>query len=427
MKSASFSPLAVTLLLASAVALFSLSILLHAYDNDPTSTGGRPRPSSYSLSAIGHAGFYDVLRRLGYPVSRSTGNTLAMVGQRGTLIVAEPDLSRFSGVDAMTLMTAPRVLLVLPKWRGTQDPGRPAWISKADLADISRAEWTLDLVTMEGNVVRAPWPAEWTTNRLDHTPARPAGSDTVQLIRSREIWPIISADDGILLGAVEDEDNVIWVLSDPDILSNHGMGAGDNAALCADMVRGLHFPAKDSPGGPIVFDETLHGYLQAQGSPVKLLFRFPFVVVTVLAAMAAGLLALAATGRFGAPLPPAPALDFGKRKLMDNSARLLDYAGHHGVTLTRYIRLTVRSTALALHAPHGLDEGAVMAWLDRVGKARGVTASCADIVRAASDLNPGDTRNLARLMECARNIYRWKGEIIHASRARGQHRQQHQG
>ncbi len=418
---ASFSRPALVLLLASAVALFALSVLLHAADDDPVSSGRKYRANTFSISAVGHAGLYDVLRRLDRPVSRSVGNTLAMVGSNGTLIVAEPELARISSDDGLKLLGAPRLLLVLPKWYGVQDAGRPAWVSSVDPVPLTTARQTLALVAGRSDVLRTAWPKDWKTNQLDLIPSD-AGSGIVQLIRSREMRPIVGTDEGMLIGEMIEEGRKIWVLADPDILSNYGISSGDNAAFSVAMIDVLRLWRNTDDGAPVVFDETVHGYQEAQGSPIKLLFRFPFSIVTILTIITAVLLVLAGANRFGAARTPAPALDFGKKSLIDNSARLLDYGGHHAVVLKRYVRMTVRSVAHTLHAPPNLDEAALAAWLDRIGKARGIDASCAAILHTVAGLDTTDSKNLTRLFESARDIHRWKGEILNGSATRRRYR-----
>ena len=420
MKRTSFSPAAIVLLLAGSVALFAMSVLLHAYDTDPVATGEKSRPGSYSISAIGYAGFYDMLRRLDWPVGRSVGNTLSLVGSNGTLIVAEPNLAHVSSADGVKLMSAPRLLLVLPKWRGTQDAGRPSWISKADPVALNAARATLNLIAGNSDVLRAEWPGQWLENELPFTPT---GTGVVQLIRSRELRPVIGTSEGMLVGELVERGKVVWVLADPDVMANHGIGKGDNALFMTALLDTLRRQNNIDPGAPVIFDETVHGFIEAEGSPIKLMFRFPFVVVTALAVIAAGLLALAATSRFGAPRTPTPELDFGKRNLIGNGARLLDYAGHHALVLRRYVRMTVRSVAQSLHAPPGMDEAELAAWLDRIGKARGVSHSCAAILHYVTTLDTGDAKNLTRLFESARDIHLWKGEILNGPVSRRRHRQ----
>ncbi len=422
MKGASFSRSAIALLVSCAVALFALSVLLHAYDNTPTATGGKYKPNTYSPSAIGHAGLYDLLRRLARPVSRSAGNTLAAVGARGTLIVAEPDLGMIYSADTMKLLTAPRLLVVLPKWRGLRDPAHPNWINEAQPLPLNDVQAAVSLVTSSATVFRKEWPKDWNANELG---IEPTGSGTIQLMRSTQMRPIIGDGDGMLVGELitpNRRDRKVWVVTDPDILSNAGLGQGRNAELMVAIIDTLRSANNNDKSAHIVFDETIHGFRAAEGSPIKLMFRFPFVIITLLSCATAAVLAYAATGRFGAPRIPPRDLDFGKRGLISNGARLLDYAGHQARGLKRYVRMTIRSVAHTLHAPPNLDEVALVAWLDGIGNARGVSTSCAAILHATDDFDAGKPQNLTRLFETAQNIHRWKREILNGTSARRRHR-----
>jgi hypothetical protein len=231
--------------------------------------------------------------------------------------------------------------------------------------------------------------------------------------------PLVGGKDGILLGEIEDEGRKIWVLSDPDVLSNHGIVRGDNAAFMLAVVDELR-SWNDAPlDAPIIFDQSIHGFREQRGSLLTLLFSFPFVIVTALTCVAAALLLMSGTGRFGAPIVPKPALDFGKANLIANSARLLDYAGHHAEALERYIRMTLRSTARALRAPgfseskHG--DSALSEWLDRVGRSRGVNASFAEIMHVLHGADASEN-NLPLLFKNAKKIFDWKQAILNRNR-----------
>lgn len=419
-----FSRSALVLLLTCATGLFALSVLLPAYSDAPAGgSTNSARAGTYSNSAIGHAGVYDMLRRLGYPVSRGLDRPLSMVGASGTLVVIEPDVWRLDGEDGLRLLAAPSLLLVLPKWRGVEDKQHAGWLASVKAVPLNNARETLALVVGRGDVLRAPWPAVWTDNALG---VAPTGSGVVQLMRSPLMKPVVGTADGMLVGelaASEAGGKIVWVLADPDVLSNHGIGKGDNVAFTLALLRVLRGAYRESSGAPVVFDETVHGFRAAQKNLMSLLFRFPFVVVTALLCASAALLILAGTGRFGAPKPPRPVLDFGKARLIANGAHLLDYAGHHDEVLRRYVRMSIRSAAHSLHAPEGLSSAALAAWLDRVGEARGVHASCSDIMRQMDNLKPGDARSMPRLLACAGAIHRWKGEIVYGvspvSRRRG--------
>lgn len=416
MKNVPFSRSAVIILAAAATGLFALSVLMHAYGSNTVSSGSKAKPGAYSVSAIGHAGFYEVLRRLKVPAKRSIGNTLNTVGSQGTLILAEPDMQRIKSEDSLKFLKVPRLLLVLPKWYGQADEMKPAWISQALPMPRSTTLATLALVDKSnGQVLLKPWPAKWAVNEIGYNPS---GSGSAQLMTSKGMRPVVGTEEGMLVGEISDGDRRVWVLSDPDIMSNHGLKNGDNAIFMVTLVEKLRRLNNSDSQAPLVFDETVHGFHQAENSPLKMFFKFPFVVLTLLAGAAAILLILAGGGRFGAPQKPRPNLDFGKAHLIGNSARLLDYAGHQAEVLIRYVRLNVRAAAKALHAPAGLSEQAAADWLDRVGRARGLKVSSSEILRSLAAIDPSDRKNLPRLFECARAIHRWKGEMYGSSTRR---------
>lgn len=416
-----FTRSSLLLLIACAAGLFALTVLLHAWGGDRVSAGNkRHLPGTYSVSAIGYGGGYDVMRRLDRPVVRGVRNTLATVGARGTLVVAEPDLRLVTKAESVKLMSAPRLLLVLPKWLGQPDEDRPAWIAGAEPVSLLDALGTLHLVaTSRTDLYRTDWPRHWSINRIG---IAPEGSGVVQLMRSDEMEPIVGDEDAMLVGEIVDGEQRVWVLSDPDVLANHGIVKGKNAAFMVALVDMLRLSGDGDPTAPIVFDETVHGFHAAAPSLLALLFRFPFVVVTLLLCVAAALLLAAGVGRFGAPLAPKPALDFGKESLTNNAAHLLDYAGYHAAVLKRYVRMTIRSAAHLMHLPQSLDEFAMAERLDRIGKSRGVKSSSAAILRESSGIDAKKKKELARLLECAWEIHEWKGELSNGSSTYRRHR-----
>ena len=418
MRESPFSRRSVILLIACAAALVAASVLLRAYGGSAISGGKKFAPGAHSVSAIGHAGFYDLLRRLDLPVSRIAGNALATVGANGTLIVAEPDVSYNTNTLEPKLMQAPRLLLVLPKWRGTQDMMRPSWVSEVTPVPLDTARQVLSIVAgvrstvsrreLSDNEVKA-----WRINTIGIEPTLP---DIVQLIRADRMTPLVGDNNGMLLGEIVNARRKIWILSDPDVLSNHGIGSGDNAIFMFAVIDALRSWNNSDSDAPIVYDEEVHGFRAPQGSLLELLFSFPFIIVIALVCITAALIAASGAGRFGAPIIPRPVLDFGKANLISNSARLLDYAGHHPEALKRYIRMTMNSTANALRAPRPDDSTrgneSTTAWLDRVGKSRGVSSSCTDILRVLRIANTDADSSLSLLLEGAKKIYNWKKEIL---------------
>lgn len=417
MKSGIFSPKTVALLIAVGAVMFSLSLILGSVGPKPVLYERRVQASSYSISALGHAAFYETMRDLKRPVERSTGNALARTGASGTLVLVEPNMRYLDAESAQSLFYAPKILLVLPKWQGTQDKDNSEWTGYAKPVNLNVSRNTLGLASMRSDVLRTEWPGQWAINAIGYNPTDGGASGVIQLIRSNEIKPIVACEEGILLGELKKDDSIIWILSDPDIMANHAITKGHNAAFMVSLADALHSRTATGKSSSIVFEESVHGYYtENKESIISLALSFPFSIVIILAAATAVMLIFAGAARFGPARTPARPIGFGKAQLIDNSAQLLDYAGHHGMVLKKYIRMTVRSAAQSLHAPPGMSEAATAEWLDRIGKARGLKLSCVKILqRADKSNNFNEPQTLSALFGSARDIHRWKGEILNES------------
>jgi Domain of unknown function (DUF4350) len=420
-----FSPRLLIGWLAGAVVIFAVSLYLMGGGEvgAPESVG----PSTFSRSAIGHAGIAEVLQRLGVPVVKSRYDSLGKLARGNLLVIAEPRASRQSEESIRTLLKADTILLVLPKWSGRASDQWPGWLREAGELFIGDAQWALRLVAPRAEVARESGQVTWSTNALGLAPSLAA---PIQLIRGGGLRPLIASDRGMLLGEISERNRRVWVLADPDVISNHGLARPGNAALAVAIINRLReAPAASAGeksggagkgGGKVVFDETVHGYSAKPLSPFFLLFSFPFVVATAQGLIAVALLMWATIARFGAPQSAPPPLSAGRSGLLQNMAKLIEFTGHQPVMVARYVRETVRDVAHQLHAPRGLGGETLTAWLQRVGGARGVDVDCGALIERADQLAPvqaGDGRRTSRrdaaaLVLLARDTHRWKGEIL---------------
>ncbi|HYA80264.1 MAG TPA: hypothetical protein VED87_04960, partial [Methylocystis sp.] len=162
-----------------------------------------------------------------------------------------------------------------------------------------------------------------------------------------------------------------------------------------------------------VFNEAIHGETGDPRAPppdlLKLLARFPYPLVALQLLLGLLLLLSATIGRFGAPQPAPKPLSAGKRGLIANTAQLLDYGGHRTSVLRRYVEVTIRDTARRLKAPKQLDETALIQWLQRLGRARGIKSDCGAILADATRSIASDRHTP---QAAARAIYEWKMEIL---------------
>ena len=382
-------------------------------------------PSAFSRSAIGYAGIADVLQKLGIDVVKSRYDSLGKLTPGSVLVIAEPRPGGQAETIIRTLLKADTILLILPKWTGEPSKRKSGWLGEAEPLSHADPAWVLHFVAPRADVTRFD-AASWTTNTLGIPPTLQA---PIQLMQGGGVRPIIGDRDGILLGEVSQGNgqflllsdplkplqrgaaatrkHTVWVLSDPDIMANHGFADGNNAALAVAMIKHLL-----AGSGRVVFDETLHGFVSEPAGPLLLLFRFPFVVATLQGVIAIALLLWATLGRFGAPQPAPPPMSAGRLGLLQNIAKLVEFTGHHEVMIRRYVFETVRDVARQLHAPRGLSTPALVSWLQRVGAARGISTDCGALISETEALADGRRRSPASLVRLARDIHRWREEIV---------------
>ena len=176
------------------------------------------------------------------------------------------------------------------------------------------------------------------------------------------------------------------------------------------------------PRGRVVFDESLHGYTTSRSrsltasanNPLRLLFQFPLVMVTLQVVAALGLVLWATMVRFGKPEPMETLFAQGKGGLIRNAAHLMEFAGGRETLLSDYFRSTVRGVARRLRAPASLGEPALIDWLGRIGRAHGVASDLSAIAQRVDEVVRDHRRGTPTLVAAARDIHRWKQEMLDA-------------
>jgi hypothetical protein len=397
-----FSPKVLLGWTAAVAAAFALSIYLLAFGGGD-SQGNAVGPSAYSRSAIGYAGLAELLRQVGIPVVKARSGDV--VSTRGKLLIlAEPPLLTTPELSRYAFGDADRVLVILPKWRGYRSLSHSGWISQATLLPIAFSDQTIEKAGATGKAARVVRPQHWTTDMLGVTPQL---ERMVQVIQDTKLTPIVGADNQVLVGEQADRNRRIWILSDPDIVSNHGLFIGRNAEFAIRLVNALR-PAR----GEVAFDESVHGYRAPSSNLLTLMLQFPFIIVTIQLLAASALLLWATMPRFGLPLPAPEMLAAGKQSLISNAAVLLRYSRHPEIIIASYLRSTIRSVARELRAPPGLDWPGMVEWLARVGASRGVAVDLRHLVRRAEDLVTSGARNARTPAEIAHDAHCWKREIL---------------
>jgi hypothetical protein len=401
-----FSARVVGLLVGVGLLSFAAAALVGIYADPQTegTTGG----NAYSYSAIGHKAWTEILDDLGVPVVLSRNNSAAKAWEGdGLLVLAQPRSDGDALATLQQMTETDRVLVVLPKWHGRPGLGNRRWVDTLRLQESDDIEQILGTLDEDARLLRSESPQRWQTQDWDLLPTL----DSPQLIVSEQITPIVWSEAGVLLGEFRRDDTTIWVLSDPDVISNSGIDEGDNAAFAVAMVNALL-----RRSGGAVFDETIHGFTLSPDLWQALL-AFPLNLAVLQSLLAVAVLVWAAAGRFGAPLPPRPRLEAGKQVLIANTASLFEYGGDLADILRRYHETSLRDLARHLHIPRDVEGAALVHWLNEVGDARGTFKRYGQVNAEVTAAVDDPAAPVPAVLRAAARLYRWKQEMIHGHRA----------
>ena len=381
------------LIVAIGTLAFIATLVLGAYAPDLRS-GKNGGTHALSNAATGFSGLVGLAEKTGRnPVVVRAESQL----DSEDLAVITPDTARANLAGILSQRGSRVTLIVLPKWETERDPKRPAWVRVGGLLSPYQPE----------GVLAPAWELK-VTRRRTHNEALVNAAETLplnvsfvaprieQTISGAKLEPIITDGEGrILLG--ESSERPLYVLADPDLLNNHGMGDERQARSALALLDYLNSTGANS----ILFDVTANG-LGHSRSPLKLAFDPPFLAVT-LTIFAAMLLAGAqALFRFGAPRRPERAIAFGKAALVDNSAALIRKAGREPRLGARYAEV-IRERAASLFR---LGPSASRELVDQRLEALNSRTSFTALAAAAANAQRRDD-----LLAAAQSLHQWVEEV----------------
>ncbi len=429
-----FGPRAVWWIAVAAVS-FALTLFFYVFGEAPAQVSS-PGPNSFSRSALGYHALVGFLGEAGGTVRVSRFGTVNVLGPDAGLLLLEPPTApgRLEAVRSLLAGAIQRkapIVVVLPKWH---------W--RVDLDDRSRVKSVqpvaADEVARLLGVLAAP-PATDLAGGAGHwSPIRPREASArldltgplaeglapelawPQVLPGDLPWfePLVETSAGPVI--VTDPKRRLTIVADPDLLDTHGLGLGDNAALARRLLlEPGNLGSGEGTGAPTtwVVDETLHGFERVP-SVTRELLELPLVFFTLQAALLAGLAAWSAARRFGKPLPVPPRLAAGAWTLIDNTARLLAFGGHHAEAVERYLDVVVAEGVAAFGVPARLNRRARVARLAEVAAQRGASEDLEEIARRVVALRSGPSAQAvaARSFNLARRLWRWRQEVMDGAR-----------
>ena len=275
-------------------------------------------------------------------------------------------------------------LFVLPKWST-----RPVnafsgdWVQRTGLSDWGPKDALANKIAGTKLFIEQGKDA-----RLRGLPGveRPLPPQTTAVLSNADgVSPILTIDDwrSVLVRVDDIDGGAVYLLTDPDLLSNHALKTPAGARTAMAIVAAVRPEAEDQIS---VNPVPVRGPVpKRERNLLQLMFEPPFLGLTLAILAAALLAALHAFGRFGPTLPEPRAIPFGKRALADNTAVLFERAGAVARLGERYVALVRDAAGQALGATH-LAPDALEAWLSKLPRVRGPNfAALAATLRGARD------------------------------------------
>ena len=192
----------------------------------------------------------------------------------------------------------------------------------------------------DANVDTAPAPDETYVPKIARYDESAFGIPQLQTLSTDGTqWrPVVDGPDGIVAAELAPD---FFVLVDPDLISNAGIGQGANGRHVLTLLSRI------GEHGAIWIDESVH-FASGGGSLWAELVRFPLVLITVHVLAFFALAAWAGTQRFGPTRGFGPRFHVGKEHLVEHTAELLQLAGHGGYSLARYLALIESDVSASL-------------------------------------------------------------------------------
>lgn len=346
-----------------------LEIWLNSKDHEAQSfTGGWP----LDRSSIG---------LLIQPVFDTKPGTDRMAAQTKEELLIQAD--EFDQTIPVILEKAQSVpsLIILPKWRtGMRLTGFGHPFLLAPRSDIQNV-----LHQITGTDV----------GRLSYMPNpfsdfRYQGDDAVmsartyagQVFEGTGCEPIIGRSGAMVLGLCPlpegGEQDQVYILSDPDVLNNHGLRLGENARIANQLLPGI------ADGNRIIIDYSDQNWLtepeqftkrERTWDDIAQLFDYPFRVLWIGAALLLGLAIWRGGIRNGPVLDQHLSLGSGTRTANAARARLMRLTGQDGALLSDFVDTRIRAEAAdVLGSAHVVADSTEAAYLRYVRSRRPAVA-----------------------------------------------------
>lgn len=396
-------PLIAMIVLAAIISTY----LLYADVQTGGTSDQLPRAAtSKSVSALGLSAFAELLERLKYRVSRTrlreswasyAGHTVVLSGYQ-TEDELQSALDRFDAAAA--------ILVVAPKRKVIKALREDRFIFETGLLEPDDVASTLSKLGQKISIEQTNTTGWLIRSELDALPASGetqladayAGRGIMTAINPARPYQLHRA----LVVEIRQASPRILLLTDPDPVSNLGIGKGENALFAIELIE---FLAGDDRR--IVFDEAFAGSATGPSAFARL-FELPWLALTLSFGALVIVIGFAALNRFGTPKEDMAGVAAGRASLIGATARLNLFEDSGRAALARYMRHSLRTVATGRRAPGTTDVERVT-WLD---KRAGAKAKAATLNHDADALSKSGASEPKAILNHAQHIHAWRTEML---------------
>ena len=321
-----------------------------------------------SRAANGYAGVVQLLRTGGHEVTilrDPDGGAPGFSGGDGLTILTPTPLTSGDALRERLASIHTPVLIILPKYQVEQTMQR----DKVRQTGLSQNAAALAAALVPGQVRTNLNPIRQgqavALDFWDGTKASVRMGNLLQTVESPYFSRLVTAGNQVIVAEVQDRYDTT-ILADPDLVNN--LALADSARARAGFIL---IDKLAGPDAPIAFDVTLNGLGASRHNLLRQALVPPFLGLTLCTIVATLFLLWQGFVRFGPPLLAMRVRAAGKAGLVQTSARLIVQAGASVRFAPRYAQMVREIAARRLHAPQGLDEAALGAWLDRFSDRQG--------------------------------------------------------
>ncbi|MBB4589606.1 hypothetical protein GGE50_005528 [Rhizobium leguminosarum] len=352
------------------------------------------RGSDFDRSALGNKGLESWLQAKGIPVVRSDPHVararseislriIPLSIRQGETVAPQvneeaDDAGPESPIRESNRYALP-TLIILPKWQGSVSTDGIA--SKSRLVDLADIGSELDKIGYSDfGFARSSTDFEEAQPQL--YPGQPISialyqAQTFERSSLPGGWEeLAGTPSGALLLRGEDDPN-IYLLSDPDLLNNHGLALADNASFAVSLVTllrgaGQKRPAYlDTSGLPLDSKKPADEgrTYERSASDFKRFFAYPLSVIWGVLLVVAAICFWRGAYRFGPALNETSGnIELSKSAVIDATARLLRLSGNDGRMTGQFVLHLLADKAQLVFGPGAGNEAGIERLFQRLAR-----------------------------------------------------------